>query len=53
MLGIWPLWHGLQWLPKLIGPAAALDMILTGRAVDARRAKRMGPRHGGCAAAHS
>ena len=42
MLGIWPLWHGLQWLPKLIGPAAALDMILTGRTVDARRAKRMG-----------
>lgn len=42
MLGIWPLWHGLQWLPKLIGPAAALDMILTGKTVDARRAKRMG-----------
>jgi len=42
MLGIWPLWHGLQWLPKLIGPSAALDMILTGRAIDARRAKRMG-----------
>jgi 3-hydroxyacyl-CoA dehydrogenase/enoyl-CoA hydratase/3-hydroxybutyryl-CoA epimerase len=42
MLGIWPLWHGLQCLPKLIGPAAALDMILTGKAVDARRAKRMG-----------
>ena len=42
MLGIWPLWHGLQWLPKLIGPAAALDMILTGKAIDARRAKRMG-----------
>ena len=42
MLGIWPFWHGLQWLPKLIGPAAALDMILTGRAVDARRAKRIG-----------
>jgi 3-hydroxyacyl-CoA dehydrogenase/enoyl-CoA hydratase/3-hydroxybutyryl-CoA epimerase len=42
MLGIWPLWHGLQWLPKLIGPAAALDMILTGKAIDAKRAKRMG-----------
>jgi 3-hydroxyacyl-CoA dehydrogenase/enoyl-CoA hydratase/3-hydroxybutyryl-CoA epimerase len=42
MLGIMPVWHGLQWLPKLIGPANALDMILTGRAVDARRAKRMG-----------
>ena len=42
MLGIWPLWHGLQWLPKLVGPAAALDMILTGKTVDAKRAKRMG-----------
>jgi 3-hydroxyacyl-CoA dehydrogenase/enoyl-CoA hydratase/3-hydroxybutyryl-CoA epimerase len=42
MLGIWPLWHGLQWLPKLVGPAAALDMLLTGRAVDARRARKIG-----------
>jgi len=42
MLGIWPFWHGLMWLPKLVGPAAGLDMLLTGRAVDARRAKRMG-----------
>jgi 3-hydroxyacyl-CoA dehydrogenase/enoyl-CoA hydratase/3-hydroxybutyryl-CoA epimerase len=42
MLGIWPFWHGLQWLPKLVGPAAAMDMLLTGRAVDARRAKRIG-----------
>ncbi|HUK04229.1 MAG TPA: 3-hydroxyacyl-CoA dehydrogenase NAD-binding domain-containing protein [Burkholderiales bacterium] len=42
MLGIWPFWHGLMWLPKLVGPAAALDMILTGKTVDARRAKRMG-----------
>ena len=42
MLGIMPAWHGLQWLPKLVGPTAALDMILTGRAVDARRAKRIG-----------
>jgi 3-hydroxyacyl-CoA dehydrogenase/enoyl-CoA hydratase/3-hydroxybutyryl-CoA epimerase len=42
MLGIMPTWHGVQWLPKRIGPAAALDMMLSGRAVDARRAKRMG-----------
>ena len=42
MLGIMPTWHGVQWLPKRVGPAAALDMMLTGRAVDARRAKRMG-----------
>jgi 3-hydroxyacyl-CoA dehydrogenase/enoyl-CoA hydratase/3-hydroxybutyryl-CoA epimerase len=42
MLGIWPSWHGLQWLPKLVGPSAALDMILSGRALDARRAKKIG-----------
>jgi 3-hydroxyacyl-CoA dehydrogenase / enoyl-CoA hydratase / 3-hydroxybutyryl-CoA epimerase len=42
MLGIMPVWHGVQWLPKLVGPGAAMDMILTGRAVDARRAKRIG-----------
>ncbi len=42
MLGIWPLWHGLQWLPKLVGPAAAMDMLLSGRTIDARRAKRIG-----------
>jgi len=42
MLGILPGWHGVQWLPKLIGPAAALDMLLTGKSVDARRARRMG-----------
>ncbi len=42
MLGIWPFWHGLMWLPKLVGPTAALDMLLTGKAIDARRAKRIG-----------
>jgi 3-hydroxyacyl-CoA dehydrogenase/enoyl-CoA hydratase/3-hydroxybutyryl-CoA epimerase len=42
MVGVVPAWHGVQWLPKLVGPAAALDMLLTGRAVDAKRAKRMG-----------
>ena len=42
MLGIMPAWHGVQWLPKLVGPAAAFDMLLTGKTVDARRAKRMG-----------
>ncbi|MDA0225817.1 MAG: 3-hydroxyacyl-CoA dehydrogenase NAD-binding domain-containing protein, partial [Proteobacteria bacterium] len=42
MLGIMPAWHGVQWLPKLIGPAAALDMLLTGKSIDPRRAKRMG-----------
>jgi 3-hydroxyacyl-CoA dehydrogenase / enoyl-CoA hydratase / 3-hydroxybutyryl-CoA epimerase len=42
MLGIMPAWHGVQWLPKLIGPGAAMDLMLTGKSVDARRAKRMG-----------
>jgi 3-hydroxyacyl-CoA dehydrogenase/enoyl-CoA hydratase/3-hydroxybutyryl-CoA epimerase len=42
MLGIMPAWHGVQWLPKLVGPAAAMDMLLTGRALDARRAKKIG-----------
>ena len=31
MLGIMPAWHGIQWLPKLVGPAAAFDLILTGK----------------------
>ena len=41
-LGIVPGWGGMLRLPQLIGPAAALDMMLTGRSVDARRAKKMG-----------
>ena len=43
MLGIMPAWHGVQWLPKLIGPVAAMDLMLTGKSVDAKRAKRMAP----------
>ena len=42
MLGILPAWHGVQWLPKLVGPVAAFDMLLTGKSLDARRAKRIG-----------
>src|SRR5918912_1028410 len=42
MLGIMPAWHGIQWLPKLVGPTAAFDMLLTGKSIDARRAKRIG-----------
>src|SRR5438128_9372648 len=42
MLGILPAWGGVKRLPRIVGPSAALDMLLTGRAVDARRAKRMG-----------
>jgi 3-hydroxyacyl-CoA dehydrogenase/enoyl-CoA hydratase/3-hydroxybutyryl-CoA epimerase len=42
MLGIVPAWHGVQWLPKLVGPRSAFDLLLTGKSVDARRAKRIG-----------
>ncbi len=42
MLGILPGWGGVMRLPDLVGPPAALDMMLTGRAIDARRGKKMG-----------
>ena len=42
MLGIVPGWGGAVRMPKLIGAAQALDLMLTGRAVDGRRAKNMG-----------
>jgi 3-hydroxyacyl-CoA dehydrogenase/enoyl-CoA hydratase/3-hydroxybutyryl-CoA epimerase len=41
-LGIVPGWGGMLRLPRLVGLAAAMDMMLTGRTVDARRAKKMG-----------
>ncbi len=42
MVGVIPAWHAMELLPRLIGPAAAMDMLLTGKTVDAKRAKRMG-----------
>jgi 3-hydroxyacyl-CoA dehydrogenase/enoyl-CoA hydratase/3-hydroxybutyryl-CoA epimerase len=42
MLGILPGWGGVARLPALIGAPAALDMMLTGKTVDARKAKRLG-----------
>ena len=42
MLGILPAWGGIKYLPKLVGPTAALDMLLSGRSVDARKAKKIG-----------
>lgn len=42
MLGIFPGWGGIQRLPRLVGPVAALDMMLSGRSVNARRAAAMG-----------
>jgi 3-hydroxyacyl-CoA dehydrogenase/enoyl-CoA hydratase/3-hydroxybutyryl-CoA epimerase len=41
-LGIFPAWGGTTYLPRLVGIPAALDMILTGRSIDAKRGKRMG-----------
>lgn len=41
-LGILPGASGCQRLPRLIGVRAALDIILAGRSVDARRARRIG-----------
>jgi 3-hydroxyacyl-CoA dehydrogenase/enoyl-CoA hydratase/3-hydroxybutyryl-CoA epimerase len=42
MLGIFPGWGGMLRLPQRVGPAAALDMMLTGKTLDAKRAKKMG-----------
>jgi len=42
MLGIFPGWGGMQRLPRLVGAPTALDMMLTGRALNARQAHRAG-----------
>jgi 3-hydroxyacyl-CoA dehydrogenase / enoyl-CoA hydratase / 3-hydroxybutyryl-CoA epimerase len=42
MLGIVPGWGGIKRLPPLTGAPAALDMLLTGRTIDARRARKLG-----------
>jgi 3-hydroxyacyl-CoA dehydrogenase/enoyl-CoA hydratase/3-hydroxybutyryl-CoA epimerase len=42
MLGIIPGFGGTTRLPRLVGLSTALDLILTGRNVDARRAERIG-----------
>jgi 3-hydroxyacyl-CoA dehydrogenase/enoyl-CoA hydratase/3-hydroxybutyryl-CoA epimerase len=42
MIGIVPGWGGAKRMPALIGAANALDLMLTGRSVDGRRAKKMG-----------
>ncbi|MFN2240053.1 MAG: 3-hydroxyacyl-CoA dehydrogenase NAD-binding domain-containing protein [Thermoanaerobaculia bacterium] len=41
-LGIFPAWTGTTRLPRIIGIPAALDLILTGKSLDAKRAKRIG-----------
>jgi 3-hydroxyacyl-CoA dehydrogenase/enoyl-CoA hydratase/3-hydroxybutyryl-CoA epimerase len=42
MLGIFPGWGGMQRLPAIIGPVAALDMMLSGKTLDAQHAKKTG-----------
>src|SRR5258706_12612964 len=42
LLGIFPGFGGPTRLPRLIGLAGALDLILTGRSLDARRAEKLG-----------
>ena len=41
-LGIIPGFGGTQRLPRIVGLQAALDLILTGKQIDARRALRLG-----------
>jgi 3-hydroxyacyl-CoA dehydrogenase/enoyl-CoA hydratase/3-hydroxybutyryl-CoA epimerase len=41
-LGIFPAWGGVTKLPRLIGLPAALDIILNGKTLDGKRAKRTG-----------
>jgi 3-hydroxyacyl-CoA dehydrogenase / enoyl-CoA hydratase / 3-hydroxybutyryl-CoA epimerase len=42
LIGIVPGWGGAMRMPRLIGPAQALGLMLTGRAVNGKTAKRMG-----------
>lgn len=41
-LGVLPGWGGTQRMPRLLGLEKALDLILSGRAIDGKTAKRMG-----------
>lgn len=45
MLGIVPAWGGIRRLPQAIGAPAALQLMLSGRSIDARRSWRMGLCH--------
>ena len=42
MLGLLPGGGGTQRLPELVGVPSSLDMALTGRNLDAKKAKKMG-----------
>src|SRR5438477_13022957 len=41
-LGIFPAWGGTTKLPRLVGLPAALDIVLNGKQLDGRRAKKIG-----------
>jgi 3-hydroxyacyl-CoA dehydrogenase/enoyl-CoA hydratase/3-hydroxybutyryl-CoA epimerase len=41
-LGIFPAWSGTTRLPRVVGIPAALDLILTGKTLDGKRAKKVG-----------
>jgi 3-hydroxyacyl-CoA dehydrogenase/enoyl-CoA hydratase/3-hydroxybutyryl-CoA epimerase len=41
-LGIFPAWGGTTRLPRVVGLSSALDLILTGKQLDARRARKIG-----------
>ena len=41
-LGILPAWGGTTRMPRMIGLTAALDIILAGKTLDSRRAKKVG-----------
>jgi len=41
-IGLHPDWGGTFFLPRLIGPSRAMEMMMTGRAVDAEEAWTMG-----------
>ncbi len=42
MLGILPAWGGMKRLPQKVGAIVALDMMLSGKSVDAKKAKQIG-----------
>ena len=42
LLGILPAWGGTTRLPRMLGLTASLDLLLTGKQLDARRALRVG-----------
>ncbi len=42
LLGVLPGWGGTQRMPRLIGLEKSLDLILTGKSLDGKRAKKIG-----------